>query len=100
MSDAMHGWVRPRTDGAKARCGGPAICPICQKEQADYLTSQSIVAHGEGLTITNSAPLMRFTPHVSITAWELAQVLEAMQLTLSKNLVTFGIERHFTQVKK
>ena len=100
MSDAMHGWVRPRTDGAKARCGGPAICPICQKEQADYLTSRPITTQEPGLQITAREPLMRFTPHVSITAWELAQVLEAMQLTLSKNLVTFGIERHFTQVKE
>jgi hypothetical protein len=27
-----HGWVRPRPDGAKARCGGPAICPTCAVE--------------------------------------------------------------------
>jgi len=28
-----HGWVNPRPDGAKARCGGPAICHVCQAEQ-------------------------------------------------------------------
>ena len=28
-----HGWVRPRADGAKARCGGPKICKHCQGEQ-------------------------------------------------------------------
>jgi hypothetical protein len=27
-----HGWVNPRPDGAKARCGGPAICHVCQAE--------------------------------------------------------------------
>jgi len=27
-----HGWVRPRPDGAKARCGGPAICSVCKAE--------------------------------------------------------------------
>ncbi|MGF6641837.1 hypothetical protein [Paraburkholderia sp. MM6662-R1] len=29
-----HGHVRPRADGAKARCGGPALCPACQRELA------------------------------------------------------------------
>ena len=27
-----HGWVRPRPDGAKAKCGGPAICRECATE--------------------------------------------------------------------
>jgi hypothetical protein len=27
-----HGWVRPRPDGAMARCGGPAICSLCKAE--------------------------------------------------------------------
>jgi hypothetical protein len=29
-----HGWVHPREDGAKARCGGPAICGQCASEKA------------------------------------------------------------------
>jgi len=29
-----HGWVRPRADGVVARCGGPGICPTCQRELA------------------------------------------------------------------
>jgi hypothetical protein len=29
-----HGHVRPRADGAKARCGGPGICPECSRERA------------------------------------------------------------------
>jgi hypothetical protein len=29
-----HGHVTPRADGARARCGGPAVCPACQREQA------------------------------------------------------------------
>jgi hypothetical protein len=29
-----HGHVIPRQDGAKARCGGPAFCKLCQKENA------------------------------------------------------------------
>lgn len=27
-----HGHVVPRPDGMKARCGGPALCPVCRKE--------------------------------------------------------------------
>lgn len=33
MSDTKHGWVTPRADGARARCGGPAVCSTCQTEQ-------------------------------------------------------------------
>ncbi len=29
-----HGHVTPRPDGAKARCGGPALCPECARELA------------------------------------------------------------------
>ncbi len=40
LTDAMreanpnsgHGHVFPRPDGAKMRCGGPAICPVCAKD--------------------------------------------------------------------
>lgn len=27
-----HGWVRPRPDGVKARCGGPNMCAVCARE--------------------------------------------------------------------
>lgn len=27
-----HGWVTPRPDGRKARCGGPSACQQCQQE--------------------------------------------------------------------
>lgn len=27
-----HGHVRPRCDGALARCGGPALCDVCEAE--------------------------------------------------------------------
>lgn len=32
-----HGWLRRRPDGAKARCGGPALCRVCAKELADMM---------------------------------------------------------------
>lgn len=31
--DTSHGWVVPRADGARARCGGPSICATCKTEQ-------------------------------------------------------------------
>lgn len=32
MSDTKHGWVTPRADGARARCGGPGVCATCDTE--------------------------------------------------------------------
>lgn len=29
-----HGWVTLNPDGAKARCGGPGLCSVCQMEEA------------------------------------------------------------------
>jgi hypothetical protein len=40
MSDTGHGWVVPRDDGMKARCGGPALCPECKRGQQSILASQ------------------------------------------------------------
>lgn len=34
-TNVRHGHVTPRADGAKARCGGPAICSVCAREQAE-----------------------------------------------------------------
>ena len=32
-----HGHVIPRADGLKARCGGPALCNVCQREATQLL---------------------------------------------------------------
>jgi hypothetical protein len=34
-----HGHVYPRPDGAKARCGGPAICKDCALDQARMIAA-------------------------------------------------------------
>ncbi|KAG0933899.1 hypothetical protein G6F31_016213 [Rhizopus arrhizus] len=31
--DTSHGWIKARADGARAKCGGPAICSTCQTEK-------------------------------------------------------------------
>lgn len=38
---AGHGWVTPRTDGSRARCGGPVICAECATEQAQAKAARS-----------------------------------------------------------
>jgi hypothetical protein len=35
-----HGHVRPRPDGVRMRCGGPAVCRECQREQAALAAPQ------------------------------------------------------------
>jgi hypothetical protein len=44
-----HGWVFPRPDGAKVRCGGPAICHKCaldlaRKQSREHLRPQRLEA--------------------------------------------------------
>lgn len=41
MTNTGHGHVRPRADGAKARCGGPAICAKCARELAEQVSHQT-----------------------------------------------------------
>lgn len=36
VQNCGHGHVRPRPDGVKARCGGPALCAKC-KQEADEI---------------------------------------------------------------
>jgi hypothetical protein len=43
-----HGHVRPRPDGVKARCGGPAMCAVCAREQRDMTTAATQDPQCEG----------------------------------------------------
>ncbi|MBR8228074.1 hypothetical protein KDX05_07080 [Burkholderia vietnamiensis] len=44
-SNTGHGHVFPRPDGAKARCGGPALCAVCAVD----LVKQKAVSRSEGI---------------------------------------------------
>lgn len=65
-----HGWVIPRADGAKARCGGPMICSQCarelvQKDASD--TTKAMLQLAEVTRISNVA-LLRTTAD-ELEAW-------------------------------
>jgi hypothetical protein len=51
MSFEGHGHVSPREDGIKARCGGPAMCKVCQQEQAEYERFEREILKIPGVTI-------------------------------------------------
>lgn len=44
MSGHGHGHVTPNADGLKARCGGPALCSTCAKEEAALLGGRAALA--------------------------------------------------------
>ena len=48
------------------------------------------------LTSNYAGPYYSFTPQPDIAPWELAQILKAMQMKLTGNLVTPEIARHCT----
>jgi hypothetical protein len=59
MATSGHGHVHPRPDGAKARCGGPGICPQCSQEAA---TAAFRGAAGDPATVTCPACGHTFSP--------------------------------------
>lgn len=54
IHDHHHGWVVPRRDGAKAKCGGPEMCEKCRADE------RSLNAHKVRISSAAraSAPLM------------------------------------------
>ncbi len=44
-----HGHVVPRADGAKARCGGPALCSCCARELAVEYSSLEDLGRREAI---------------------------------------------------
>lgn len=44
MSNVGHGWVVPRTDGIKARCGGPGVCLQCSRDEVKLHQDSARVA--------------------------------------------------------
>lgn len=52
-----HGHVTPRQDGARARCGGPAICSVCAAEKAQLDASRLRMADMVAPTLEDKAEL-------------------------------------------
>lgn len=58
-SDTSHGWVVPRADGARAKCGGPALCATCKTEQMHNSMLNGVFGHqeaGSAQVVPDSAP--------------------------------------------
>lgn len=54
-----HGHVYPRTDGTKAKCGGPAICGYCRAEsqtQTDNAIKSAVEQHNAWLVRAKAGP--------------------------------------------
>lgn len=56
--DSRHGHVVPRPDGAKARCGGPAICAQCAREAAQEAAAKEIVGYKIGERVYHPADVV------------------------------------------
>lgn len=74
--DTSHGWVKPRADGARAKCGGPLLCTTCATEQMhesmlNGLFGASAACHGTA----QPAPKTRGEPYGS--AADVARRIEA-----------------------
>lgn len=54
-----HGHVRPRSDGVKARCGGPPICPVCALELAQKSAEEQMAK--KDMPIKESEVVVMFT---------------------------------------
>jgi len=71
-----HGHVSPRPDGAKARCGGPAMCKVCQQEQAALTTHTAQAADRKAQRVhvlVNAGPYPgmseAFNAHMGAACW-------------------------------
>lgn len=66
----MHGWVVPLPGGAKARCGGPALCPDCQKERGELV---------DGWLAAGVAPTPELRPAPTIPLALAEQLVEELE---------------------
>ncbi|NMK45550.1 hypothetical protein [Achromobacter sp. Bel] len=53
--DTSHGWVKPRADGARAKCGGPNLCSTCETEKMHNIMLTACFGPPVG-TPTDGAP--------------------------------------------
>jgi len=103
-----HGWIVPLPSGAKARCGGPGMCSICQTELKELRARDPFNTHAQprsGETYKNGSLTVvisdkpRIVGHVRfdfvsyvghLPAFEAAQMSEFMNgATAAMRLATF-----------
>jgi hypothetical protein len=68
-----HGHVNPNPDGSKARCGGPAICPVCARElgaeQAAIAAKLRSPAYSRHLMTIEAGPANELDPDSEVMAF-------------------------------
>lgn len=86
-----HGHVKPRSDGMKARCGGPAMCAECALEKAQWARLDV----GEPQFIP-SPPLAPLAPDVPRTIIAFTGLAGAGKSTAAQHLVA---NRGFVRIR-
>ncbi len=56
-----HGWVLPNANGARARCGGPALCPECRR---DHEVVYGQPYRDDDMTVPLDDPRMMFAEQI------------------------------------
>lgn len=57
-----HGWVLPRPDGSKAKCGGPQVCFQCRLEQM-LMQAQKRTVVMQGFNLKPGDKVLLIAPH-------------------------------------
>lgn len=89
MSDTKHGWVTPRADGARARCGGPGVCATCDTEAMHEKMLTGLFGVPVG---TETAPVAPKTTPIP-AGWKLVEALRESLLWTASSLAAVGKEQ-------
>lgn len=85
-----HGHVVPRPDGVKARCGGPAMCHVCQAERGTLEATPAVPAP--------AAPAEPDMRHPKIQALIGAKARREIELQLVEQLLDEGPDCDLTSL--
>lgn len=96
-----HGHVWPRADGVMARCGGPALCPECARDQASKLAAESPAGDTDLTRALRQLAIMPWAHAIvtkHIAALEAQQQAFKLQIAINDTLLT-KIETAIAEIK-
>jgi hypothetical protein len=70
-----HGHVIPNENGVKARCGGPALCPVCREEQSRVRGTKDTVPVLRDMAVLAA----RIGRHVTISGSNCAEIADELE---------------------